>query len=98
MKRMLIITVTVLLVLGVNCGASASLPPPQPLPPPRPFPPHLVVIAAPTDRAPCTGRSASTDPWPSAANASPSTQRPAQPGPPAAPRWRDHPPFASQKF
>jgi hypothetical protein len=39
MKRMLIIMATVLSVLSVNCGASASLPPP-----PHPFPPHLAVI------------------------------------------------------
>ena len=39
MERMLIIIATVLLGLGINCGASTSLPPP------RPFPPHLVVIA-----------------------------------------------------
>ena len=39
MKRMLIIIATVLLVLGVNCGASTSPPPP------RPFPPQLVAIA-----------------------------------------------------
>ena len=39
MERMLIIIATVLLVLGVNCGASTSPPPP------RPFPPQLVAIA-----------------------------------------------------